>query len=655
MTISKNRTFWATAQLAVASFLFVHFLFWAFPAVFESWNSQIIDRLFVARSLMTSFGPRYDSTVVHVDLSDNTIATLRNFYLTRTHYAQVIRNLGSMGAAAQAWDYIFPGHTTLEEDRAFVEAAHAAGNAYFGMKFNLYEDAPVPPMDSDLDYVRYLDQTSWVVHVDGDPSSLYDAGNPIATMPEIAMVSRGLGYLSLKFDPDGVFRRAPLLVRYKDRFYPSFALRVSCDYLGVTPDRILLEPGRRILLRGARRPGFEPRDIDIPIDGHANIVINWAGPWETMLHYDFGDILRASDDRDEMEIFGEELGGKIVVVSEVATGSADVGPVPTDNNFPLSGLHANVIFTIVNAEFMRHIGGAWMLAIEFGILVLLLLLALRLSSRSLSLSTLAILGAFLLIAAGLFFASVIINILRPVLIVLLGMFSIVAYRYFNEEKNKEVLRRSFEAYFPPAVVRRIMANPNLITAAGQKKELTIMFSDIKSFTTYSSVLPADEIQKLLNEYFEAMVDIVFKYEGTVDKFIGDGLMVFFGDPEPQPDHAVRCVRAAIEMQKKTRLLREEWERKGRFPIRIRIGINTGPVVVGNMGSARRLSYTVLGSDVNLAQRLESSAPVEGIMISQRTYELVKDHVVTRPMDPVKPKGLDTPIQVWEVVVGEGSY
>ncbi|MEK7670377.1 MAG: adenylate/guanylate cyclase domain-containing protein, partial [Bacteroidota bacterium] len=156
--------------------------------------------------------------------------------------------------------------------------------------------------------------------------------------------------------------------------------------------------------------------------------------------------------------------------------------------------------------------------------------------------------------------------------------------------------------------------------------------------------------KSLDEYFGAMVDIVFKYEGTVDKFIGDGLMVFYGDPEPQPDHALRCVKAAIEMQKKCRELKAKWEVEGKFPLKIRIGINTGPVVVGNMGSSRRLSYTVLGSDVNLTQRLEANAPVEGIMISARTYELVKDHVATRLLEPIIVKGLDQPIPVYEVIV-----
>ncbi len=193
-----------------------------------------------------------------------------------------------------------------------------------------------------------------------------------------------------------------------------------------------------------------------------------------------------------------------------------------------------------------------------------------------------------------------------------------------------------------------MANPELITTGGQKKELTIMFTDIKSFTTYSSTMAPDLIQKTLDEYFGAMVEIVFTYGGTVDKFIGDGLMVFFGDPEPQEDHAERCVRAAIAMQRKCRELKARWEHEGLFPLRIRIGINSGPVVVGNMGSSRRLSYTVLGSDVNLAQRLESNAPVEGILISQRTFELLGGRIPATPQEPIFVKGLSAAIPVYTI-------
>ena len=641
----------------MASFLTIHLLFWLLPNVFEPWNAQTIDQFFAFRSKFDALRPAYDSSIVHVDISDRTFDALANSYLNRFQYAQVVRNLAEMQTAAQIWDFIFPARTNLQEDSAFVVATANARNAYFGLAFNLAQVKPTRPRSRVSRADQYLDMTKWNVQIDGDTRDLYYAYDPIITFFALSAASRGLGYLNISFDRDGVYRRVPLLFRYHESFYPSFAFRAVCDYLGVTPDRVILKPGSSLTLKDARRPGGEPRDIVIPIDHSANMLVNYVGPLvrddkvHSMLHFNFADILRASDDRTELDMWGDVLGGKIAVVSEVRTGASDVGPIPTDNQFPLSGVHSNSINTILTGNFLREAGGVEMVLVELAVMIVLVTLALRLSSRNFSLGSFGLIVVYFL-AAGLVFlyANLILNVLRPILQVGLAAFTVIAYRYVNEQKEKEVLRRTFEAYFPPAVVRKIMLNPSLVTAAGQKKELTILFSDIKSFTTHSSTLTPDEIQKLLNEYFDSMVEIVFKYEGTVDKFIGDGLMVFFGDPEPQPDHAVRCVKAAIEMQQKCRELKARWVQEGKFPLMIRIGINTGPVVVGNMGSDRRLSYTVLGADVNLAQRLEANAPVEGIMIAQRTYEFVKDRIPTRPLEPIMVKGLDKPIKVYEVVV-----
>ena len=640
----------------MTSLVVVHLLFWLLPSVFETWNAQTVDQIFVFRANSSAFRVPYDSTVVQVDLTDRSIEAMRNFYLNRSHYARVVSVLGQAGVAAQLWDYIYPARTNTAEDSMFFAATAAARNVYYGLAFRLTteNDSLIEsPLKGDI--IDYLNETKWNVHVDGDAEDFYTGVPELVTLTPLARASRGLGYLSQRPDRDGVFRRTPLLVKFNGALYPSFALRAICDYLHVGPDGIIVNPGRSVTLKGAHRPDAPPHDIVIPIDNRGNIVVNYVGRWDRMKHYDFATILAAADDRDEIDLLSDELKGKIVIVSEVSTGSADVRPVPLESEYPLSGLHANVLHSILTENFLRELSGTEMLLIEVVLMAFVAWMSLNLSSNGLWVGGLVVLAGFLLSAAALFlYAEVIVNVVRPAFMIVLAIAAIVGHRYLNEQKEKASLQRSFEAYFPPAVVKRIMANPELIYAAGQKKELTILFSDIKSFTTYSSTMSPDQIQKMLNEYFEAMVDIVFKYEGTVDKFIGDGLMVFFGDPEPQSDHAVRCVRAAIEMQKKCRELKARWETTGLFPLKIRVGINSGPVVVGNMGSARRLSYTVLGSDVNLAQRLESNAPVEGIMISQRTYELVKDAVTTKPLEPIMVKGLDKPIKVYEVPVeGEG--
>ncbi len=652
MITDKKRNLQVTIFLVLGSFVAAHLCFWLLPNVFETWNAQVIDQLFIIRSNSDSIRPHYDDTVVHVDLSDTSIQELDNFYLNRSHHARVIQNLAAMNVSAQLYDFIFAARSNERDDIALIDAVGKAANVYFGMAFELLKDNSQAGKHKDTKQRRYLERTKWKVIVKGDPVSFYTAANPLITFTDLAAVSNGLGHLNLKFDRDGVFRRVPLLVRYEGAFYPSFAFRAVCDYLGVPPERIILRPGKSVTLKDARRTGeASGHNIVIPIDKYGNMVVNFIGPWERMKHYNFADVLRASDDRDELDMWREEMSGKIVIVSEVSTGSSDIGPVPTDTHFPLSGLHANVIHTILTESFLREFSGSEMLFIEILILLSILAISLRFSSLTISLSTLAVAAGYIGIASFLFYyVNLIIHIIRPLFMTVVAMISILSYRYINEEKQKEVLRSTLEAYFSPPVVKKIVANPEMIASGGQKKELTVLFSDIKSFTRYSSKMTPDHVQRLLNEYFDAMTEIVFKYQGTVDKFMGDGMMVFFGDPETQPDHALLCVRAAIDMQRKVREIKAKWEKQGDMPIKIRIGINTDTVVVGNMGSARRLSYTVLGSGVNLAQRLESNAPVGGIMISERTNDLVKDDIPTHALGKIKVKGFDEAVSVYEVLV-----
>jgi len=655
LTTSKKHTVRDTVLIIVSSLLIGHLLFWLLPNVFETWNSQAFDQMFILRYKYFPSRNPYNGQVVHVDETDSTVYALTETgsYLTRRQYAEVARTLGLMKAGAQIWDYVFRALEDSASDKYFYESNQIAGNAYYGFAIGMGEKPPTQRPLRPESHWKYLSETKWFVKIDGDTSKMYFGGVPIMTYPELAASARGIGYLDIRIDPDGVYRRAPLLVRYEDGFYPSFPFHAICDYLKVTPENVIISPGKHVILKNAQLPNQQPHDIVIPVDEKCNIIVNYIGPWNAMQHTNFARIYDLSFDSDARENEGTvEYQGKIVVVSVAATGAADVAPVPTDNDFPLSGIHANIVHTILTENFLVEWKGIKMLAIEAIILLIVYGMSSYFQSKGLAISAVVLLVGYILLVLIMFlYGNVIINIVRPVFMIILSVFGVVGYRYFNEEKEKEALRQSFEAYLPPTIVKRMLANPESIFA-GQKKELTILFSDIKSFTTYSSTMTPDQIQNMLNEYFEAMVDIVFKYEGTVDKYIGDGLMVFFGAPEPQSDHAIRCVRAAIEMQKKCRELKAKWSATGLFPLRIRIGVNTGPVVVGNMGSARKLSYTVLGSDVNLANRLESNAPVEGIMISRRTYELVKDTIPALPHEPVLVKGLDTPIEVYTVPVDD---
>ncbi len=624
------------------SYLFL----WILPGVFETWNLQAVDNLFLLRAKLRP--PAYDSSIVHVDIANSSIRKL-SYYFPRRYYGDAINVLTRMQCSAIAFDIIFAQKVQAYDDSVLVGSAKASNRAYFPVAFGL-NDTVTNSATAAPEVTQYLDSTSWDVDA-RNVDNFYQAGAALLTWNELAKASRGIGFISVQPDRDGVFRRVPLLVRYGKKFYPSMPMRLLCDYLHVLPEQIRVDGGKNITLHNANGKDGTTRDIVIPIDFRGNMLINWAGDWSAMRHISFAQVLEIADDRDEIDAFSEQYGGSIAIIGDVSTGATDIGPTPFEQSFPLVGLHANVINTVLTQNFLRELHPASMFLVELLFALLFILCSSRLSSVQYTLSVSALLVLYIAAAAALFvYANIIVAIIRPLLSGGFSVTSVLIYRYLSEEREKQKLRSKFEQYFPPAVVKQMVDDPDSMTTMPKKKEVTIMFSDIKSFTTYSSTMTPEEISATLSEYFEAMTDIVFKYGGTVDKFIGDGLMVFYGAPEPQPDHALRCVNAAIEMQMKCRELKARWEPAGRLPLRIRIGINTGEVVVGDLGSSRRMEYTVLGSDVNLAQRLESNAPVEGIMISDSTYRYVKDKVPLRSLEPIKVKGLEKPIVVYEVLV-----
>ena len=355
MNTIKARRLRTGIFISAAFITFTLLVSWLWPDLTNTWNNRVIDGLFRFRSHSAVFQPHYDDTVVHADISQSTLQSLGRRHLSRRHHARAVANLGAMGAASQLYDVIFASEIDEEEDRQLVEAARMAGNAYFGLMLRF---APALQQQASLSFDTaanaYLQATLWRSSLKGRPGGLPQATDAIITFPRLAEVSRGLGSLNLQYDPDGVYRRYPLLYAYKDAFYPSIALRVVCDYLGVMPEAVVIEPGRCLTLADARFPGADkPRDIRIPIDASGNMVIDFIGPWDRMRHYNFADIFQASDRSALMNLWKKELAGKIVVVSEVLSGSSDAGPVPTDTHYPLSGVHANALHTILTESFFR--------------------------------------------------------------------------------------------------------------------------------------------------------------------------------------------------------------------------------------------------------------------------------------------------------------
>jgi class 3 adenylate cyclase len=505
-------------------------------------------------------------------------------------------------------------------------------------------------------------ETKWNIQVDSATNNLFYVGkNPLITYTELAQASRGLGSLSVKFDLDGVLRRVPLLVRYENAFYPLLPLRVACDYLQVPPEKILVTPGDSILLKDAKPPHSAPRDIRIPIDAHCNMIVNFMGPWERMHHYNFADILLSSDDRDAMEIWAEELNSKIVIISDVSTGSADIGPVPTDPNFPLSGVHANVLHNILNESFLRELSGVEMLLVEILVLGCLTLLCLRFSSLAFSFSSLFLALVYIIgVMAAFFYGHLILNIIRPLFTVFISLIAIVIYRYIMEEKERiesqrqrDFIRDTFGRYLSSEVVEQLLGSPTGLKMKGDSREVTFLVSDLRGFTMMSSSLSPHLVIEIINRYFEQMVDVITRYNGTVNEFMGDGILAFFGAPLRADDDPERAVACSIEMQNSLAKVNKEQRRLNLPELTMGIGINTGEVVVGSIGSEKRASYGAVGTAINTAYRIESFTVGGQVLINQTTYDSIRSDLDVRQTKKVEFKGLNETVTLYDVTgIGE---
>ncbi|MFC1824493.1 CHASE2 domain-containing protein [Thermodesulfobacteriota bacterium] len=665
MIINKERGHSFLIFLVFCSFIGAHFFYWALPNLFGTWNVQTIDRLFLFRSSSQYFRPNYDDTVVHVDISDSSIQSLDKFYLDRSHHAKAIQNLAAMEASSLLYDFIFGARINEEQDRLLIDATLKAGNVYYGMALKLLrEDEPKLTRPTTRETEDYLAKTVWKTPSTRDSDSLYEGVNPLITFVELSSVARGVGFLSLKTDSDGVFRRLPLIVAYKGALFPSLTLRAVSDYLRVPPEKIIVKPGEALVLKDARLPHeTKKHDIRIPIDQQGNMVINFIGGWERMKHYNFADVLQASEDRDELEMWRDELSGKMIIVSEVLTGSTDVGSVPTDNHFPLSGIHANAIHTILTESFIKELSNTRMLFVELLLVAITLLLSLRFSALPFSLSTLCLAVLYIVMVIACFlYGQIILNVIRPVMMLAFVIIVVVIYRYVQEEREKleslkqqEFIRATFGRYLSNEVVEELLRSPKGLELNGELKEVTFLVSDLRGFTALSNQLSPHEVIHILNRYLERMVDVIGRYRGTVNEIEGDGILSFFGAPISSSNDPERAVACAIEMQNLLMEMNEKERQQGLPELNMGIGINTGEVVVGNIGSQKRAKYAAIGSPINVAYRIESCTVGGQILISEGTYERIKPAVRLRETMEVQFKGITKPSTLYDIVGIEGDY
>jgi serine phosphatase RsbU (regulator of sigma subunit) len=430
---------------AFSALLICYIVYGLFQEKFQTWDSQIIDRLFVLRPKINPLKKHPADGIVHIDA---------NLYFSRPQHAQIIRNLATMDASAQLIDFIFSDRISESDDQPLIDATRTAGNVYYGLNFDrLTKKSVTEPASPQTDSPRYSDSQKWLIRLEGDPKRFWGGTKPRAPYSALSLVSKGIGFLNLTPDPDGIIRRLPLLVRYQDIIYPSLTLRVLCDHLQVAPQQVIVRPGTSITLKDAQPvDGSGLQDIVIPIDNSGRMILNIAQSGVGIPHYSYSEIFQASENQTELTRLKKELTGKITIVSETVETMYQTRTTGQQKLLSSGVIHALVLQNILAGSFLRELPQFAGVLIEISLLVLIVLLSVRFSSPALSLGTTVLTGAYLCLAAVFFFyGGVIFQFARPLLIIvfalaflLIGLGIEKALLFAQTERARKMAERELE-------------------------------------------------------------------------------------------------------------------------------------------------------------------------------------------------------------------
>jgi adenylate cyclase len=508
-----------------------------------------------------------------------------------------------------------------------------------------------------------------------DPAAVarLKAGQPFAPDPafeaksslvlpygELVDAAAAIGHNLMIYDKDGPVRRTAPFVRVGEVGIPSLAVAATMAAGGIRPDQVVRDGGR-LRVGGARMPLVDTRVPGFSGPGAwvRRMLIRYSGPTgtdqrSTYRSFSFYDLVAAEEQiltGGRPEVDPARFKGAIVVIGTTAAGLSDVFVTPfPKGKMPGAEVHANVIDNLLSQRSLAPLAPAW------GV-VILAACALAVGLAGVLLPVWPTVGVAFVLMAALGGASVVafsrgiwMDVAEPVLAVAFATFGATAYQYFVEGREKRQVKQVFSRFVAKDVFDQLMADPSRATLGGERRDMTVLFADIRGFTTFTERGRAEDIVAQLNEYFTRMVAVLFEHRGTVDKFVGDMVMALFGAPLADPDHADHAVEAALGMLRALDDLNRQWDATGRPRLDIGVGLNTGDMVAGNIGSDTIMSYTVIGDAVNLAARLESLNKEHGthIIVSEATRARLKGRYDMKPLGTVTVKGKTEPVAIFEI-------
>ena len=634
-----------------------------------------LDAIIYDAKLRLTMPKSVDERVVILDIDEKSLAELGHWPWGRDRLALLMDKLFNQYAVRQVgFDVVFPERddsSGLRNLETLAKKELKDNASYQGILKDLR-----PQLDYDARFAASLRGRPVILgfYLSSTEGGVSNGVIPIPVLPAGTFAGRGIGFTSWQtyggnlpefqknaaggghFNPlldfDGIVRRVPLLAEYRGAYYESLSLAMVRAYLNFPK----VVPGYP---EDSNSPGkgyglmewLDVGTLRIPVDENAATLIPFRGYEGSFRYYSITDVLAE-------RIKPEQLKGRIILIGTTAPGLKDQRATPVGEAYSGVEMHANLIAGILDDNiklkppFVLGVD-VTLLLVAGGVMVFLLPL---LSALRASVAALLV----LLLVLGVNFAFWQNNFVLPVATGLLLVFTLYAlnmsWGYFVESRSKRQFTELFGQYVPPELVDEMAKNPEGYSMAGRKAELTVLFSDIRGFTTISEGLQPDQLATLMNEYLGAMTQVVRHQRGTLDKYIGDAIMAFWGAPMDDAEHERHAVLTALEMQKELKVLNKTLIAKGWPELKIGVGVNTGPMTVGDMGSPVRKSYTVMGDAVNLGSRLEGITKQYGVGIiaGETTREKLKSTFVFRELDRVRVKGKAEPIGIYEPVGAEGE-
>jgi len=589
--------------------------------------------------------------------------------LPRSIYAKAIENLTKAGAKAIGIDLIMSDadRYSAVNDTMLMQAIKKSGKVVVAGKIDEVMEKQIE--DSTYTISSYTNSDYNKIKYNYE-SIFYDADS-------------SLGIVQMPPDFDAVYRRyMPFRwTAITKKKIPSFGFSLVNKYFGSKgTDTAKIENDFFIL-----------GDKKIPKFDRTSVLVNIYGPSRTFPHFNLIKIIDDAEfktkdelengiDFNQWEILNEESSyrnlfrDKVFIIGSTMPEDKDImasafakGERKGDNQINGVEYHANIVQNILSNNFLstQSKGSEILLilfltALSFYISYLVRKIKLKIGFIIESINIIIILLLVFVIYEFSIFLFIqnklVIAIVSPSLAVIIGYFSSTAYHFLLERQKNVIIKGMFSQYVSKEVVNQLIIDPDKLRLGGERKNLSILFSDIAGFTTFAEKKQPEELVSFINEFLNAMTEIILSHNGTLDKYLGDAVMAFWGAPVEVLDHAYNACITALQMQEKLVEMREKWSSSGETSIRIRIGINTGDVIVGNIGGEKRFDYTVLGDNVNLASRLEGANKeyATNIMISDATYDFCKDKILARELDVIRVKGKNKPTKVYELISMRGD-